>query len=112
MALWSIGPRQITGWSSGTKNPIDSTRTPWADAGTTRSPRITGSWSTPSIAGTENPYTSASSTPTEWPCRARATARLTVTDDLPTPPLPDETATTLVPEPGWRKAGLAAPSWS
>ena len=32
---------------------------------------------------------SASSNPTTYPSRARATARLTVTDDLPTPPFPD-----------------------
>ena len=38
---------------------------------------------------------SASTTPTEWPCWASATARLVVTLDLPTPPLPDETAITL-----------------
>ena len=35
---------------------------------------------------------SASSTPTVRPRAARAAARLTVTDDLPTPPLPDATA--------------------
>ena len=37
---------------------------------------------------------SASRSPTTRPRRARATARLTVTDDLPTPPLPDDTART------------------
>ncbi len=39
---------------------------------------------------------SASSTPTARPRAASAAARLTVTDDLPTPPLPEEMATTLV----------------
>ena len=39
---------------------------------------------------------SASRTPTTWPRAARATARLTVTDDLPTPPLPDAMASTRV----------------
>src|SRR5690606_25180523 len=42
------------------------------------------------------PQMSASSTPTVNPWAATATARLTVTDDLPTPPLPDAIATTLV----------------
>jgi hypothetical protein len=32
-----------------------------------------------------------------------ASARLTVTDDLPTPPLPEAIANTLVSEPGWAK---------
>ena len=41
-----------------------------------------------------NPQMSASSTPTVRPRRARATARFTVTELLPTPPLPDATATT------------------
>ncbi|SKZ35761.1 Uncharacterised protein [Mycobacteroides abscessus subsp. abscessus] len=43
---------------------------------------------------------SASSTPTDSPRCARAVARFTVTDDFPTPPLPDATAYTLVSEPG------------
>jgi hypothetical protein len=47
---------------------------------------------TPSIRGTEKPYTSASSTPTDRPSAAIAAARLTVTLDLPTPPLPEATA--------------------
>src|SRR6476620_6934881 len=44
---------------------------------------------------------SASTTPTDSPRLARAAARLTVTLDLPTPPLPDATAYTRVSEPGW-----------
>ena len=48
----------------------------------------------PSRRGTENPQMSASSTPTVSPRWARATARLTVTEDLPTPPLPEATART------------------
>src|SRR5215469_14222106 len=44
---------------------------------------------------------SASTTPTFWPEAARAAARLTVTDDLPTPPLPLATAYTRVSEFGW-----------
>ncbi len=55
MALCSIGPRQMTGWSSGTKYPMERHRTPWAVVGTTMSPRITGSRSQPSILGIENP---------------------------------------------------------
>ena len=43
---------------------------------------------------------SASSTPTVRPCAARAMARLTVTEDLPTPPLPEATAITVVSESG------------
>src|SRR5687768_9954493 len=38
---------------------------------------------------------SASRMPTDAPSRARAAARLAVTVDLPTPPLPDPTATML-----------------
>ena len=33
-ALCNIGPRQITGCSSGTKKPIDRHRTPWTTGGT------------------------------------------------------------------------------
>src|SRR5215470_17138598 len=44
---------------------------------------------------------SASSTPTFWPEAASAAARLTVTDYLPTPPLPLATAYTWVSEAGW-----------
>ena len=44
---------------------------------------------------------SASSTPTFCPPAASAAARFTVTDDLPTPPLPLATAYTRVSEEGW-----------
>ena len=44
---------------------------------------------------------SASTTPTFWPEAASAAARFTVTDDLPTPPLPLATAYTRVSEDGW-----------
>ena len=60
--------------------------------------------SMPSIRGTENPAMSASNSPTVKPRPARPAARLTVTDDLPTPPLPDETARTRV-RPGISVAG-------
>lgn len=46
---------------------------------------------------------SASTTPTLRPSAAIAAARLTVTDDLPTPPLPEATAYTRVSEPGLAK---------
>ena len=44
---------------------------------------------------------SASTMPTECPSAARATARLVVTVDLPTPPLPDDTRSGRVFEPAW-----------
>ena len=50
----------------------------------------------PSRRGTENPQMSASSTPTVRPWRASGTARLTVIELLPTPPLPLAIASTLV----------------
>ena len=43
---------------------------------------------------------SASRMPTVRPCFASASAKFTVTDDLPTPPLPEATAITLVRFPG------------
>ena len=55
----------------------------------------------PIIRGIECPWMSASSSPTEIPRAAIAAARLTVTVDLPTPPLPDATAYTRVSDPGW-----------
>src|SRR5947207_2949955 len=44
---------------------------------------------------------SASSTPTLWPSDDIAVARLTVSDDLPTPPFPDATAITRVVGSSW-----------
>src|ERR1700759_3219794 len=54
---------------------------------------------------------SASTTPTFWPEAASAAARFTVTDDLPTPPLPLATAYTRVSEVGWANgiSGSARP---
>ena len=52
---------------------------------------------------------SASTTPTEWPCWASATARLVVTLDLPTPPLPDEISSGRVFEPVCAN-GISRPS--
>ena len=53
---------------------------------------------------------SASATPTFAPDAARAAARFTVTDDLPTPPLPLATAKTRVSEVGLEK-GISGASW-
>ena len=51
----------------------------------------------PSMRGMEKPQMSASMTPTANPRWARAAARLTVMEDLPTPPLPEATASTRAP---------------
>ncbi len=50
----------------------------------------------PSIVGWLGPYTSASRMPTLAPSAASASARLTVVVLLPTPPLPEATATTFL----------------
>ena len=55
---------------------------------------------TPSILGMEKPQMSPSTMPTRCPPRRNETARFELTDDLPTPPLPEEIASTLVGEPG------------
>ena len=99
-ALCSIGPLQMTALSSPTKKSIDMTFTRWATGGTIMSPTMIGGLSTPSIAGIENPQMSPSTIPTRFPCLANATARLAETEDLPTPPLPDEIAIVRVAEPG------------
>ena len=52
----------------------------------------------PSMRGIEKPQTSASTAATLCPRCASATARFVVTDDLPTPPLPDAIASTRVRE--------------
>ena len=69
----------------------------------------TGGRSTPSMRGIEKPHTSASTTATLRPRWARATARLAVIDDLPTPPLPDATSRQRVRLAGSAK-GMARPS--
>ena len=67
--------------------------TPWACNGSIRCPSgLAGRSDTPIICGCEGPYISASSKPTFSPARASDTARLEVTVDLPTPPLPEPTA--------------------
>ena len=86
--------------SSSARNPMDSTRRRPSPTGRSRGTilpsRASTSPSSPSRRGTEKPQMSASRTPTARPRRARATARLTVTEDLPTPPLPEAMASTRV----------------
>ncbi|CAB4573506.1 unannotated protein [freshwater metagenome] len=55
---------------------------------------------TPASRGIECPYTSASRIPTEKPRLRSAIARLTVTEDFPTPPLPEAMPITRVNESG------------
>ncbi len=69
----------------------------------------TGGRSMPSMRGIEKPQTSASTTAVFLPRLARLTARLVVTDDLPTPPLPEATSSTRVFEDGSAN-GMARPS--
>ena len=108
-ALCSIGPRQMTGLSSSAKKPIEMQRTPLASGGTSIWSMTIGGCCTPSIRGIEKPHTSASTTATPLPRWARATARLVVTDDLPTPPLPDAMSSTRVLRSGSAN-GMARPS--
>ena len=68
-----------------------------------------GGCSTPSIRGIEKPHTSASMTATLRPRWARATDRFVVTDDLPTPPLPEAISSTRVVLAGSAN-GIARPS--
>src|SRR3954449_7361310 len=51
---------------------------------------------------------SASTTPTDRPRATSAAARFTVTDDLPTPPLPEATQYTRVNDPGWANGMTAS----
>jgi hypothetical protein len=55
-----------------------------------------GAWltladSTPKRRGIEGPVRSMSRIPTEWPARERESASCVVTEDFPTPPLPERT---------------------
>src|SRR5439155_1249315 len=82
--------------ADGSSRSIDITLTPSdvrggstpPDAKTRRWPR------TPSIFAIVGPLRSASRTPTRKPPSARQQARFAVSDDLPTPPLPETIATT------------------
>ena len=104
-----MSPRHINAVSaSSTRNPIETTLIrPGAPDGSPMFGTSTSFGSilpseppsrpsTPSMRGTLKPQMSASSTPTVRPCAASAAARFTVTDDLPTPPLPLATARTRV----------------
>ncbi len=104
-----MGPRQMTGSSSSAKKPMEMARTPWDSGGTIMLSITVGDWSTPSILGMENPQTSASTTATDRPRWASATDRLVVTEDLPTPPLPDAISRTRVFDSGSAN-GMARPS--
>ena len=89
----TIGPRQTTGASSSIIKPIEITFTPWATGGIRKLRSTFGFSVRPNRRGAEGPNTSASSSPTRQPSSAIATARLAATVDLPTPPLPEATAT-------------------
>lgn len=52
--------------------------------------------SLPTRRGIEGPVRSMSRMPTDLPCRVRARASWRVTEDFPTPPLPDNTYTIVV----------------
>ena len=65
-----------------------------------------GTSGSPSIVGTDGPYTSASSSPTVAPCCRSASARLVATVDLPTPPLPAATAMMFLTPASRSPAGL------
>ena len=60
-------------------------------------------------AGSRSPTRRRRPRPRRWPRWASATARLVVTDDLPTPPLPEAMSSTRVLLPGSAK-GIARPS--
>ena len=88
-----IGPRQTTGVPCGSTNPIEAARTPWASIVCIPCwPSASPPCSMPSMVGMFGPVMSASTRPASAPSRASATARLTATVDLPTPPLLEATA--------------------
>ena len=84
-------------------------RTPCISGGSSIWSITTGGRTTPSMRGMEKPYTSASITATDLPAWASATARLVVSDDLPTPPLPEAMSRTRVVDDG-SENGMARPS--
>ncbi len=96
IAPLTSGPRQMTASSSlGSRRLMDITFIP-VELCIGNMPRglAEGCPCKPNILGMLGPVMSASSTPTLWPSRRRATASRLVTRDLPTPPLPLITATT------------------
>ena len=86
-----MGPRQVTAWVTppGLNGSIEITRTPCPVGGMISPSTIVGFPVAPSIRGMLWPYTSASTTPTDRPRATIEAARFAVTDDLPTPPLPE-----------------------
>ena len=91
-----VGASQVSGAESdGSRRSIDITFTPSALRGGSTPPARTTSFPprTPSIFAIVGPLRSASSTPTCRPSNAKQAARFAVTEDLPTPPLPDTIAT-------------------
>ena len=96
-ALCSIGPRHTTAWSSRAKKPIEMRRTPLASGGTiTSSMRSGGAVDAEHARHREAPHVGVDRRDlVARVARARST-RLVVTDDLPTPPLPDAIASTRV----------------
>ena len=96
-----MGPRHTTGVLPSVNWAIEMTFTSWAIGGRIIDSTWVGRSVVPIIRGMEWPWMSASSTPTDSPRVAIAAAKLTVTLDFPTPPLPDATAYTRVSELGW-----------
>ena len=87
-AVPTMGPRQATGDSRGSTKPNETSLTPYFSAVVKPpSPSAMKPDSKPIMMGTLGPVTSASRRPTRAPCFANATARLTETVVLPTPPL-------------------------
>src|SRR3712207_927557 len=96
-----------------TKLPMETNFRPVRDSmGKITPPTTLGFSVAPSITGIEEPYTSASRISTECPALSRAAARLTAAVLLPTPPLPETTATTRVLD-SPRNAGASSegPPW-
>ena len=85
--------------------------TPWDSGGISMESITTGARSMPSIRGMEKPHTSASTMAVFLPRLARLTARLVVTDDLPTPPLPEATSRTRVLDPASAKGMVRPSAW-
>ena len=94
--LPTIGPRSTAGVSSPVNMPIDIVLTPCRSAGITLPSGVAaGGWPVgmPSMPGILGPRTSASTSPTRAPRCCSTSARLTLTVDFPTPPLPLPMAT-------------------
>ena len=84
----------MTAWLGSSRRLIEILDARRVSAGRIQRAAMSRSTSWRSILGMEGPVMSASSTPTECPCRRSATARSAETEDLPTPPLPLTTAIT------------------